>query len=79
MTTAVLDRKVKVVHNSKGRPVEVILPYSTYKGLRNLQISMEIYHDPETQASIMRAKKDVAEGRVKGFQTLKEAFEWLDE
>lgn len=79
MTTAVIQEKVKLITDSKGKPVEVILPYRVYKHLLELETTMEIFSRDKTQASIKRAKEDIKEGRTKSFSDAKEAVKWLDE
>lgn len=74
---AILE-KTKLIKNSKGRPVKVVLPYRAYRELVELKISQEIYERPETQEAIHNARRDVAAGRVRRFKTLAEALRWLD-
>lgn len=74
---AILE-KTKLIKNSKGRPVKVVLPYRAYRELVELKISQEIYERPETQEAIHDARHDVAAGRVRRFKTLAEALRWLD-
>jgi hypothetical protein len=74
---AILE-KTKLIKNSKGRPVKVVLPYRAYRELVELKISQEIYERPETQEAIRNARRDVAAGRVRRFKTLAEALRWLD-
>ena len=73
-----IEKKVKIVENSQGKPVEVILPYKIYKDLLELQISLDIYHQEDTQESIRRAKDDIKKGKTKTFKKIDDGIEWLD-
>jgi len=79
MTIAQIEKKAKLVTGKDGRPVEVILPYSIYKQLLELEQSVEIFKRKETQESIKRAKEDIKRGKSKTFSDVKDAIEWLDE
>ena len=57
----------------------MILPYKVYQELLELKASLEIYQQPEVQASLHRAKEDIAEGRVKTTQHVEEAIAWLNQ
>ena len=78
MNVIEIQRQVKFINNSEGRPVEVILPYEVYQEPLRLQISMEIYHQNDTQESIQRAKNDIKEGKTISFKNIDRASEWLD-
>lgn len=78
MTIAQIEKKAKLVTGKDGKPVEVILPYSIYKHLLELEESVQIFKRRETQESIKRAKEDVKRGRSKTFGNVKDAIEWLD-
>ncbi len=79
MTTAEIKKKARFVTDSAGRPVEVILPYNMYKRFLELEISMEIFKQKETQQSIKRAKEDIKKGRIKVFSNAENAIKWLDQ
>ena len=78
MSTVTIQKKVKIVSDSEGKPVEVILPYEVYQELLELQISLEIYQQVDTQESLQRAKKEIGEGKTVSFKNSDEAGEWLD-
>ena len=78
MTIAQIEKKAKLITRKDGRPVEVILPYSIYKQLLELEESVEIFKRRETQESIKRAKEDKRRGRSRTFGNVKDAVEWLD-
>jgi len=67
MTAYAIEEKVKFITDAKGKRHEVIIPYKVYKELLELKISQEIYHQPETQAAIKRAKKDIEEGNFRDY------------
>ncbi|MBI1929743.1 hypothetical protein HYR99_36525 [Candidatus Poribacteria bacterium] len=78
MNTAEIQKKAKKITNASGKIVEVILPHKVYQELLDLKISLEIYEQEEVQQSIKSAQKDIENGNIKSFQTVDEAFEWLD-
>lgn len=78
MTTMEIQKKAKFVTDISGKPKEVILPYNVYKKLLDLELSMEIFRQNDTQKSISRAKEDIKKGRVKSFNSAKDAVEWLE-
>ncbi len=73
-----IQKKAKFITDVSGRPKEVILPYNVYKKLLALELSMEIFHQSDTQKSISRAKENIKKGRVKSFDSVKDAVEWLE-
>lgn len=77
MTTLEIQKKAKYIIDINGKPKEVILPYNVYKKLLALELSMEIFRQGNTQESIKRAKIDIKKGRVKSFDSAKDAVEWL--
>lgn len=78
MITVEIQKQTKFVTNSKGRPVEAILPINIYNELIELQNSIEIFQQEDTQAGIQRAKNDIDKGDTISFRSMNEAFEWLD-
>ena len=78
MTTTEIQKKAKFVTDISGKPKEVILPYNVYKKLLALELSMEIFRQNDTQKSISRAKEDIKKGRVKSFDSVEDAVEWLE-
>ncbi len=78
MNTIEIQKKAKVIMNTNGKRVGVVLPYKVYQELLAPKISLEIYRQEEVQQSIGSAQKDVENGNIKSFQILDEAFEWLD-
>ena len=78
MSTVEIEKKAKLITDSAGKPVEVILPYKIYKHFLELQTSMDIYKSRKTQASIKRAKAEEKAGRTQSFNDAKEAIKWLD-
>ena len=78
MDTLEIQKKAKYVNNSKGKPVEVIIPYKIYQELLDLQMSFDIYRQENVQQSIKQAKQDIKNGRIKSFKNMEEAFEWLN-
>ncbi len=78
MTTTYIQKKAKFITDMSGKPKEVILPYNVYKKLLALELSMEIFHQKDTQRSISRAKEDIKNGRVKSFDSAEDAIEWLE-
>jgi len=79
MITTEIQKQTKFVTNSSGIPTEAILPIDIYNELIELQNSMEIYHQEDTQASIQRAKADIEKGHRRSFSIIHEAFEWLEQ
>jgi hypothetical protein len=77
MTTIEIQKKAKFVTDISGKPKEVILPYNVYKKLLALELSMEIFRQNDTQKGISRAKEDIKKGRVKSFDSVEDAVEWL--
>ena len=73
-----IQKKVKTITNSKGVPVEVILPYKIYKELLELQNGIDIYQQKNTRESIRRAKEDIKQRKIKNFKDIDNAIEWLD-
>jgi hypothetical protein len=43
-----------------------------------LELSMEIFRQNDTQKSISMAKEDIKKGRVKSFDSVEDAVEWLE-
>ena len=78
METTEIQKKTKFITNSKGKPVEVILPIATYQQLVDLQTSIEIFQQRDTQESIKRAKNEIENGDTVSFKNMDEANEWLD-
>jgi hypothetical protein len=78
MTIAEVTRKTRIVTNSNGKPIEVILPYNIYKRLLELEMSMEIFNRREVQKGIKKAKEDIRKGRFKTFSDVEDAIKWLD-
>ncbi|MBI5203971.1 MAG: hypothetical protein HZA11_03530 [Nitrospirae bacterium] len=78
MTVTEIEKRAKLITGKSGKPVEVILPYTIFKHLLELERSMEIFSRRETQESIKRAKEDIKHGRVKTFSDMTDAFKWLD-
>lgn len=78
MTISEIEKKAKLITDSGGKPVEVILPYGIYKHLLELEASMDIFKRKETQAGIRRAKEDIKAGRVKSFDDVEDVVKWLD-
>jgi hypothetical protein len=79
MTTTEIQQKTKFIQRPNGKVSEVILPYKIYQELLEVNASLEIYQQPEVQASLQRAKQDVETNRVKTVQTVDEAIEWLNQ
>jgi len=50
---------------------------NVYKKLLALELSMEIFRQNDTRKSISRAKEDIKKGRVKSFDFVEDAVEWL--
>ncbi len=67
MTAHAIEEKARFITDAQGKRQEVIIPYEIYKELLELKISQEIYHQPETQAAIKRAKKDIEEGNFRDY------------
>jgi hypothetical protein len=78
MKSQQIEKKAKFIHDAKGKPVEVVLPYRIYQDLMHLKISHEIYNRPDTQVGIKQAKQEIEEGRTRRFRHWEEAMEWLD-
>jgi hypothetical protein len=78
MTTIEIQKKAKFIADISGKPKEVILPYNVYKKLLALELSMEIFRQNDTRKSISRAKEDIRKGRVKSFDSVEDAVEWLE-
>ncbi len=78
MKSIEIQKKAKLITNASGKTVEVILPYQIYQELFELKISLEIYEQEDIQQSIRSAQKDMENGNFRSFQTMEEAFEWLD-
>jgi hypothetical protein len=78
MNAQTIVKKAKFVHDAKGDPVEVILPFDVYQELMSLKFSYEIYNRAETQEAIKQARQDMKEGRVRRFRRLEDTLEWLD-
>lgn len=78
MNIAEVAKKTRIVTDSDGKPVEVILPYNVYKKLLELEMSMEIFNRRETQKGIKKAKEDIKKGRFKTFSDVEDAIKWLD-
>jgi hypothetical protein len=73
-----IKEKTKFINDVNGKPVEVIIPYKVYQELLGLQMSFDIYRQENVQQSIKQAKQDIKNGRVRSFNNMEEAFEWLD-
>ena len=78
MNSVEIKKNTKLITNASGKTVEVILPYKIYQELLELKISLEIYEQEDVQQSIKSARKDMENGNTRVFQTMEEAFEWLD-
>jgi hypothetical protein len=72
-----IKEKTKFINDVNGKPVEVIIPYKVYQELLGLQMSFDIYRQENVQQSIKQAKQDIKNGRVRSFNNMEEAFEWL--
>ncbi len=70
--------EIKFVNDSKGKPLEVILPVRYFNELIDLKDSMEIYKREDTQKSIRRAKKDFSLGHYQKFTNAEETLKWLN-
>ena len=77
MSTKTL-RRVRVFHDRRGKPSEVLLPFDLFEKMRDAYISKAIYNSPETQKSLRHARNDIGKARVHAFKTLGEMFAWLD-
>jgi len=73
-----IKEKTKFINDVNGKPVEVIIPYKVYQELLGLQMSFDIYRQENVQQSIKQAKQDIKNGRVRSFNNMEEAFEWLN-
>jgi len=73
-----IEKKAKFVTNNAGKAIEVILPFEIYQQLIELQTSMEIYQQTNTQESIKKAKKEIEKGNTLSFKNMDEAIGWLD-
>ncbi len=56
----------------------MIIPYKIYQELLDLQMSFEIYQQANVQQSIKQAKQDIKTGRIRSFENMDEAIEWLN-
>jgi len=72
-----IQKKVRFVNNSKGKPVEVILPYDAYREYMEIKISLELYKSLEVQESIKRAKNDLATGKFKDYENIEQLLKDL--
>lgn len=72
-----IKEKTKYINDVNGKPVEVIIPYKIYQELLDLQMSFDIYRQENVQQSIKQAKQDIKNGRVRSFNQMEDAFEWL--
>ena len=77
MTVQTIEEKTRFITDAKGRRREVILPYKVYRELLELKISQEIYHQPDTQAAIRRAKRDIRKGRYHDYREVEELIQDL--
>jgi hypothetical protein len=77
MKSSQILKKVKVVNNAQGKPVEVIIPFKVYQEMLDLAVSMEIYQHEDTEKSLERAKENVKRGKVASFMKADEAIAWL--
>ena len=77
MSTKTL-RTVRVFHDRRGQPSEVLLPFDLIEKMRDPYISKAIYNSPETQKSLRHARNDIGKARVHVFKTLREMFAWLE-
>ena len=77
MSTAEIEKAVKVFNNTKGKPSEVLVPYSLFEELMELKMSMDIYTQKDVQRSLRRAKKEITEGKTNSFTSISEALRWL--
>lgn len=73
-----IKEKTKYINDVNGKPVEVIIPYTVYRELLDLQMSYDIYRQENVQQSIKQAKQDIKNGKAKSFKNMEEAFEWLN-
>lgn len=78
MQTAEIQKKAKFIINSDGKPIEVILPLEIYQQLVELQTSLEIYKQKDTQESLKKAKVEIEKGDTVSFKIMDEVTEWLD-
>lgn len=79
MILSQVKKKVKFIHNSRGKPVEAVLPYKAYTEYMDMKISLEFYQSLETQESIKRAKEDLALGRFKDYEDVEQFIKDLHE
>lgn len=77
MSTVDIEKNIKIFNNSKGKPTEVLVPYSLFEELMELKTSMEIYKQEDVQNSLRRAKKDMKEGKTKSYTSISKALRWL--
>jgi hypothetical protein len=77
MSTVDIAKKIKVFNNPKGKPAEVLIPFSFFEELMELKTTMEIYKQEEVQASLRRAKKELREGKTTSFTSIHKALRWL--
>ena len=68
MKLAQLQKKVKIISNAKGKPIEVVVPYTAYQEYLAMKISSEFYQDSDTQESIKRAGEDIASSRFRDYE-----------
>jgi hypothetical protein len=71
-------RRVRVFHNRRGKPVEVLLPFDLFEEMRDAYVGRAIYNGAEVQKGLRQARHDIARGGVHTFKTLREMFAWLD-
>jgi hypothetical protein len=74
-----IKKKVKIIKDSRGKSIKVILPIRIFNELMEISISQEIYQDKSSQRSIRRAKKEVLLQKTKTFSNSSDAIEWLNE
>ncbi len=77
MSTVDIVKSVKIFNNLKGKPIEVLVPYSMFEELMELKVSMEIYKQDDVQQSLRRAKKELTNRKVVSFRSINEALRWL--
>ena len=77
MKLSQVKKKAKFISNTKGKPVEVVLPYQVYQEYIDMKISLEFYESLETQESIRRAKEDLTAGRFKDYEYVEQLIKDL--
>jgi hypothetical protein len=77
MSTAEIAKNIRVFSNTKGKPTEVLVPYSFFEELMGLKVSMDIYNQKDVQSSLRRAKKELKEGKTNSFTSISETLRWL--